>query len=102
MVIVTCCPTENSRLDPNDPRNAELLQLIESIPSSSEQAKYFKLANVDDVQRFISDDEFNMDKRFTMLYMRDQGVIILFVVVLYIFVKQCLVVTYPEKIREQG
>ena len=66
--------TENSRLDPNDPQNAELLQLMESIPDSSEQSDYFQLANVDDVQAYISDNEFNGDRRFTMLGMRDRGV----------------------------
>ena len=64
---------EHSRLDPNDPRNAKLLQLIESIPTS-EQTNYFRLVSVDDVQRYISDEELFCDKRFTMLYMRDQGV----------------------------
>ena len=66
--------TENSRLDPNDPRNAELLQLMESIPSSSEQANYFQLASVDDVQAYVTDNEFNTDKRFVMLKMRGDGV----------------------------
>lgn len=74
VVIIPLYCAANSRLDPNDPRNAELLQLIESIPGSSEQSDYFLLASVDDVQIYTSDNEFNMDKRFTMLSMRDKGV----------------------------
>lgn len=65
---------ENSRLDPNDPRNAKLLHLIDSIPSSSDLIQYFRLENVDDVQRYISEDYFSMDKRLTMLCLRDNGV----------------------------
>ena len=65
---------ENSRLDPNDPRNAELLQLIESVPSSSMQPDFFQLASVDEVETFVAHDEFSTDKRFSMLVMRDDGV----------------------------
>lgn len=70
---------ENSRVDPNDPRNAQLLQLIDSIPDSSEQANYFQLVNVEEVQRYISEEQFCRNKRFTMLCLRDDGVRKLFV-----------------------
>ena len=65
---------ENSRVDPNDPRNAQLLQLIDSIPDSSEQSNYFQLVNVEEVQRYISEEQFYKNKRFTMLCLRDEGV----------------------------
>ncbi len=81
---------ENSRLDPNDPRNAKLLKLIESIPYSSEQAAYFRLVTVDDAERLISDEEFTSDRRFILLNFRDQGVIstilMQFDITLYFFV----------------
>ena len=66
--------TERSRLDPNDPRNSELLRLIESVPSSSEQENYFRLIDVDDVERFVRDETMENDRRFTLLQLRDQGV----------------------------
>ena len=65
---------ERSRLDPNDPRNSELLRLIESVPSSSEQENYFRLIDVDDVERFVRDETMENDRRFTLLQLRDQGV----------------------------
>lgn len=65
---------EKSRLDPNDPRNAKLLLLLDSLPSSSEQANYFQIVDVENVQRYISEDQFYVNKRFTMLCMRDDGV----------------------------
>lgn len=65
---------ENSRLDPNDPRNAKLLLLLDSLPNSSEQANYFQLVDVENVQKYLPEDQFYTDKRFTMLCMRDQGV----------------------------
>lgn len=65
---------ENSRLDPNDPRNAKLLQLLDSIPNSDEEANYFQIVDVEDVQKYSSEDHFLMNKRFTMLCMRDRGV----------------------------
>lgn len=65
---------ETSRLDPNDPRNAKLLLLLDSLPSSCEQASYFQIVDVENVQSYISEDQLNMDKRYTMLRMRNEGV----------------------------
>ena len=67
-------PAERSRLDPNDPRNSELLRLIESVPSSAELENYFRLIDVDDVERFVRDEVMENDRRFTLLQLRDQGV----------------------------
>ncbi len=65
---------ERSRLDPNDPRNAELLQLLESIPASNEVTSHFRLVDVDPVCRFVTDKEFGSDKRFNVLRSRHDGV----------------------------
>ena len=73
-IMFLCQTTERSRLDPNDPRNAELLQLVASIPSSAEQEAYFRLIDVDDVERFVTDGLMENDRRFTLLQLRDQGV----------------------------
>ena len=70
----TTCFTERSRLDPNDPRNAELLQLVESIPNSADQKNYFRLTDVDAAERFVADDLMENNRRFTLLQLRDQGV----------------------------
>lgn len=65
---------ERSRLDPNDPRNAELLHLVESIPSITEKDHYFRLVAVDEAERFVSDREFDKNRRFAVLKMREEGV----------------------------
>ncbi len=67
-------PLERSRLDPNDPRNAELLHMLESIPASSEETSHFRLVDVDSALRFMEDEEFEGDRRFTMLRSRHDGV----------------------------
>ena len=36
--------TEEAHLDPNDPRNLELFRLVQSIPSSADEAQYFRCA----------------------------------------------------------
>ena len=68
------CPIEQSNLDPNDPRNSSLLRLVESIPTSSEEAHHFRLVVVDVVQRFCQDEEFDNNRRFKLLQLRHQGV----------------------------
>ena len=97
-------PTEEANLDPNDPRNWELLELVEvrerrgggeteretererdiqyifcvilfqSIPSVQEENKYFRLDKLDDDARFIDEEEYQNNRRFTLLKLRDQGV----------------------------
>ena len=74
LIKIVILKPERSRLDPNDPRNAELLQLVASIPSSAEQETYFRLVDVDDVERFVPDSLIESDRRFTLLQLRDQGV----------------------------
>ena len=61
-------------LDPNDPRNSKLLLLLDTLPTTSEQVNYFQIVDVENVQSYISENQFHKDKRFTMLSMRDQGV----------------------------
>ena len=45
-----------------------------SIPSSAEQETYFRLVDVDDVERFAPGSLMESDRRFTLLQLRDQGV----------------------------
>jgi hypothetical protein len=65
---------ESSRLDPNDPRNAGLLLLLESLPNSFDQVNYFQMVDVESVQSYISDDQLLGNRRFSMLCSRNQGV----------------------------
>lgn len=39
-----------------------------------ENADYFRLQNIDDTERFVSDEKFSGNKRFTLLQLREQGV----------------------------
>lgn len=68
---------EETRLDPNDPRNTKLLSLVDSI-RHSQPSIYFNLVDVDVEQMFISDKDFSSDRRCMMLHFRDQGVSFMF------------------------
>lgn len=65
---------EKSRIDPNDPRNLDFFELMESLPNSAVE-DFFRLVDMEDVQRFITNKDFNSNKRFTLLAMRDEGVL---------------------------
>ncbi|XP_076992550.1 coiled-coil and C2 domain-containing protein 2A isoform X2 [Tamandua tetradactyla] len=64
-----------SKLDPNDPNNAPLMQLI-SIATSGESyiPDFFRLEQLQQEFNFISDDELNRSKRFRLLHLRSQEV----------------------------
>ncbi|XP_054437927.1 coiled-coil and C2 domain-containing protein 2A [Pteronotus mesoamericanus] len=64
-----------SRLDPNDPSNAPLMQLI-SVATSGEcyVPDYFRLEQLQQEFNFVSDEELNRSKRFRLLHLRSQEV----------------------------
>uniref|UniRef100_A0A8C5TLE3 Coiled-coil and C2 domain containing 2A n=1 Tax=Malurus cyaneus samueli TaxID=2593467 RepID=A0A8C5TLE3_9PASS len=58
-----------AKLDPNDPNNAALMQLIMArVPD------YFRLEQLQQEFNFVSDEEFNRSKRFRLLQLRNQEV----------------------------
>ncbi|XP_058156738.1 coiled-coil and C2 domain-containing protein 2A isoform X2 [Dasypus novemcinctus] len=64
-----------SKLDPNDPNNAPLMQLI-SIATSGESyvPDFFRLEQLQQEFNFVSDEELNRSKRFRLLHLRSQEV----------------------------
>ncbi|XP_012668328.1 coiled-coil and C2 domain-containing protein 2A [Otolemur garnettii] len=64
-----------SRLDPNDPNNGPLMQLI-SVATSGESyvPDFFRLEQLQQEFNFVSDEELNRSKRFRLLCLRSQQV----------------------------
>ncbi|XP_011900832.1 PREDICTED: coiled-coil and C2 domain-containing protein 2A isoform X9 [Cercocebus atys] len=64
-----------SKLDPNDPNNAPLMQLI-SVATSGESyvPDFFRLEQLQQEFNFVSDQELNRSKRFRLLRLRSQEV----------------------------
>nr|XP_020027226.1 coiled-coil and C2 domain-containing protein 2A [Castor canadensis] len=64
-----------SKLDPNDPNNAPLMQLI-SVASSGESyvPDFFRLEQLQQEFNFVSDEELSRSKRFRLLCLRNQEV----------------------------
>ncbi|XP_069868393.1 coiled-coil and C2 domain-containing protein 2A isoform X1 [Dipodomys merriami] len=64
-----------SKLDPNDPSNAPLMQLI-SVATSGESyvPDFFRLEQLQQEFNFISDEELSRSKRFRLLHLRNQEV----------------------------
>lgn len=61
-----------SKVDPNDPRNLDFFDLVDSTPSlCTEDA--FRIFELEDVQRFSTDEFFEYDRRLTLLKLRDEG-----------------------------
>ncbi|XP_072109110.1 coiled-coil and C2 domain-containing protein 2A isoform X5 [Mobula birostris] len=64
-----------SRLDPNDPSNAALMQLIMSATNGEERDKdYFRLEHLQEEFNFVSEEHLNKSKRFRLLQLRNEGV----------------------------
>ncbi|KAG2465988.1 C2D2A protein, partial [Polypterus senegalus] len=64
-----------SRLDPNDPNNATLMQLIKIATSGEVQIPdYFRLEQLQEEFNFIKEEEFQRSKRFRLLDLRNQEV----------------------------
>ncbi|MBZ3882573.1 Coiled-coil and C2 domain-containing protein 2A [Sciurus carolinensis] len=64
-----------SKLDPNDPNNAPLMQLI-SVATSGESyvPDFFRLEQLQQEFNFVSDEELSRSKRFRLLCLRSQEV----------------------------
>ncbi|XP_072192198.1 coiled-coil and C2 domain-containing protein 2A isoform X2 [Excalfactoria chinensis] len=64
-----------TKLDPNDPNNAALMQMI-MVASSGEAhvPDFFRLEQLQQEFNFVSDEEFNRSKRFRLLQLRNEEV----------------------------
>ncbi|XP_043080753.1 coiled-coil and C2 domain-containing protein 2A isoform X3 [Puntigrus tetrazona] len=64
-----------SRLDPNDPNNASIMQLL-SVVSGGDVAvpEYFRLEQLQEEFNFLADEELHRSRRFRLLRLRSQEV----------------------------
>ncbi|NXK95290.1 C2D2A protein, partial [Formicarius rufipectus] len=61
-----------AKLDPNDPNNAALMQMIMVATSGEAQVPdFFRLEQLQQEFNFVSDEEFNRSKRFRLLRLRN-------------------------------
>ncbi|XP_062991571.1 coiled-coil and C2 domain-containing protein 2A isoform X2 [Elgaria multicarinata webbii] len=64
-----------TKLDPNDPSNAALMQLIMAATSGDVSVPdFFRLEQLQQEFNFVSDEEFNRSKRFRLLELRNNEV----------------------------
>ncbi|XP_064007478.1 coiled-coil and C2 domain-containing protein 2A isoform X1 [Pogoniulus pusillus] len=64
-----------AKLDPNDPNNAALMQLIMVATSGEAHVPdFFRLEQLQQEFNFVSDEEFNRSKRFRLLQLRNEEV----------------------------
>uniref|UniRef100_A0A3B4VCZ5 Coiled-coil and C2 domain containing 2A n=1 Tax=Seriola dumerili TaxID=41447 RepID=A0A3B4VCZ5_SERDU len=64
-----------SRLDPNDPKNASIMQLLKVASSGEVTApEYFRLEQLQEEFNFVTDEEFERSRRFRLLRLRSQEV----------------------------
>ncbi|XP_041790997.1 coiled-coil and C2 domain-containing protein 2A isoform X1 [Chelmon rostratus] len=64
-----------SRLDPNDPKNASIMQLLKVASSGEVTApEYFRLEQLQEEFNFVTDEELDRSKRFHLLRLRNQEV----------------------------
>ncbi|XP_077033808.1 coiled-coil and C2 domain-containing protein 2A isoform X1 [Agelaius phoeniceus] len=64
-----------AKLDPNDPNNAALMQLIMTTTSGEAHVPdFFRLEQLQQEFNFVSDEEFNRSKRFRLLQLRNEEV----------------------------
>ncbi|NXC20333.1 C2D2A protein, partial [Corythaeola cristata] len=64
-----------AKLDPNDPNNAALMQLIMVATSGEARVPdFFRLEQLQQEFNFVSDEEFNRSKRFRLLQLRNREV----------------------------
>ena len=68
--------TEEACLDPNDPRNAKFLDILQSVPATGaeEVEGAFRLRRLHEKERFVSDEVFANERRFALLEHRQNGV----------------------------
>ncbi|XP_072295526.1 coiled-coil and C2 domain-containing protein 2A isoform X2 [Eucyclogobius newberryi] len=66
---------KQSRLDPNDPKNASIMQLLKVASSGEVTAPdYFRLEQLQDEFNFVTDEDLDSSKRYKLLRMRNQGI----------------------------
>lgn len=66
---------KQSRLDPNDPKNSSIMQLLKVASSGEVTAPdYFRLEQMQDEFHFVTDEELDRSKRYRLLRLRNQGV----------------------------
>jgi hypothetical protein len=70
---------DEAHLDPNDPRNTKFLSLLQSVPTTTTTGTevhrpVFRLRQLHEKERFVSDEEFATERRFALLEHRQQGV----------------------------
>ncbi|XP_061593922.1 coiled-coil and C2 domain-containing protein 2A [Cololabis saira] len=64
-----------SRLDPNDPKNASIMQQLKVASSGEVTApEYFRLEHLQEEFNFVTDEELEKSKRFRLFRLRKQGV----------------------------
>ncbi|XP_071343109.1 coiled-coil and C2 domain-containing protein 2A isoform X2 [Trachinotus anak] len=64
-----------SRLDPNDPKNASIMQLLKVASSGEVTApEYFRLEQLQEEFNFVTDEELERSRRFRLLKLRSQEV----------------------------
>ena len=64
-----------AKLDPNDPRNAPLLHLMNKTRKDTpSESKYFRLDHLETSTYFVSTEEMENDRRYRLLSLRSQGV----------------------------
>ncbi|CAI8044918.1 Coiled-coil and C2 domain-containing protein 2A [Geodia barretti] len=69
---------DEAHLDPNDPRNTKFLSLLQSVPTTTTTGAevhrpVFRLRQLHEKERFVSDEEFAKERRFALLEHRQQG-----------------------------
>eukprot|EP00062_Callorhinchus_milii_P001332 gi/632937253/ref/XP_007897866.1/ PREDICTED: protein CC2D2B [Callorhinchus milii] len=66
---------KKARIDPHDPQNSSLMQLIEYKSDADQHAlQYFRLEQMQEEFNFVTDKEMEKSKRFLLLILRDSGV----------------------------
>ncbi|KAG7228889.1 hypothetical protein INR49_008667 [Caranx melampygus] len=64
-----------SRLDPNDPKNASIMQLLKVASSGEVTAPdYFRLEQLQEEFNFVTDEELERSRRFRLLRLRSQEI----------------------------
>ncbi|XP_038630044.1 coiled-coil and C2 domain-containing protein 2A-like isoform X2 [Scyliorhinus canicula] len=64
-----------ARVDPNDPQNSDLMQVIKYATEQGQYApEYFRLEQLQDEFDFVTDKKLELSKRFRLLMLRNSGI----------------------------
>ncbi|XP_078079040.1 protein CC2D2B-like [Mustelus asterias] len=64
-----------ARVDPNDPQNSDLMQVIKYATDEGQDApEYFRIEQIQEEFSFVSDKKLDLSKRFRLLMLRNAGV----------------------------